>query len=145
MEPSLERYSRQMRFHGIGESGQICLRDAHVTLCGCGALGTVLANILARAGVGRANQGAGRRVAHSPGRTQSPRKPVRKASAGSRSLRATLARPLADRANSLLLMTATPHDGSASSFNGLIEMIEMLNPTAVADPDVRCDGFQRND
>jgi molybdopterin/thiamine biosynthesis adenylyltransferase len=52
MEGSLERYSRQMRFYGIGESGQRKLLDAHVTLCGCGALGTVLANVLVRAGVG---------------------------------------------------------------------------------------------
>jgi molybdopterin/thiamine biosynthesis adenylyltransferase len=51
-EPSLERYSRQMRFAGIGEAGQRRLLDSHVTLCGCGALGTVLANILVRAGVG---------------------------------------------------------------------------------------------
>src|SRR5438477_10475533 len=49
---SLERYSRQMRFPGVGEDGQRRLRDAHVTLCGCGALGTVLANALVRAGVG---------------------------------------------------------------------------------------------
>src|SRR5262245_14144830 len=51
-EPNLERYSRQMRFYGIGESGQRKLLDSHVTLCGCGALGTVLANALVRAGVG---------------------------------------------------------------------------------------------
>ena len=51
-DSSLERYSRQMRFHGIGVEGQQRLRDAHVTLCGCGALGTVLANSLVRAGVG---------------------------------------------------------------------------------------------
>jgi molybdopterin/thiamine biosynthesis adenylyltransferase len=50
--PSLERYSRQMRFYGIGEAGQRKLADAHVTLCGCGALGTVVANALVRAGVG---------------------------------------------------------------------------------------------
>src|SRR6204780_1288455 len=50
--PSLERYSRQMRFYGIGEEGQRKLLAAHVTLCGCGALGTVLANALVRAGVG---------------------------------------------------------------------------------------------
>jgi adenylyltransferase/sulfurtransferase len=50
--PSLERYSRQMRFYGIAEVGQRLLADAHVTLCGCGALGTVLANALVRAGVG---------------------------------------------------------------------------------------------
>src|SRR2546423_5867553 len=50
--PSLERYSRQMRFYGIAEAGQRRLIDAHVTLCGCGALGTVLANALVRAGVG---------------------------------------------------------------------------------------------
>jgi len=49
---SLERYSRQMRFYGIGEAGQRKLLDSHVTLCGCGALGTVLANALVRAGVG---------------------------------------------------------------------------------------------
>src|SRR5436189_5553328 len=52
MDPSLERYSRQMRFYGVGEDGQRRLRDSHVTLCGCGALGTVLANALVRAGVG---------------------------------------------------------------------------------------------
>jgi adenylyltransferase/sulfurtransferase len=49
---SLERYSRQMRFWGIGEQGQRRLLDSHVTLCGCGALGTVLANALVRGGVG---------------------------------------------------------------------------------------------
>jgi molybdopterin-synthase adenylyltransferase len=49
---SLERYSRQMRFAGIGEEGQRRLLASHVTLCGCGALGTVLANALVRAGVG---------------------------------------------------------------------------------------------
>ena len=48
----LERYSRQMRFGGIGEKGQRKLLDSRVTLCGCGALGTVLANALVRAGVG---------------------------------------------------------------------------------------------
>ncbi len=52
MDPSLERYSRQMRFPGMGEDGQRRLLDSHVTLCGCGALGTVLANALVRAGVG---------------------------------------------------------------------------------------------
>src|SRR3989440_3533871 len=49
---SLERYSRQMRFYGIGEAGQRKLLASHVTLCGCGALGTVLANALVRGGVG---------------------------------------------------------------------------------------------
>ena len=52
MEQSLDRYSRQMRFYGVGEDGQRRLADSHVTLCGCGALGTVLANALVRAGVG---------------------------------------------------------------------------------------------
>src|SRR3954470_10475618 len=52
MDSSLERYSRQMRFGGIGEAGQRKLLNSHVTLCGCGALGTVLANVLVRAGVG---------------------------------------------------------------------------------------------
>src|SRR5437870_945396 len=48
MDGSLERYSRQMRFYGVGEVGQKKLQAARVALCGCGALGTVLA----RAGVG---------------------------------------------------------------------------------------------
>src|SRR5437667_5645825 len=51
-EINLDRYSRQMRFGGIGEAGQRKLVESHVTLCGCGALGTVLANALVRAGVG---------------------------------------------------------------------------------------------
>src|SRR6266851_4695528 len=52
MDSSLDRYSRQIRFYGLGEEGQRRLLDSHVTLCGCGALGTVLANALVRAGVG---------------------------------------------------------------------------------------------
>ncbi len=52
MDPQLERYSRQMRFGGILEKGQRKLLESKVTLCGCGALGTVLANHLVRAGVG---------------------------------------------------------------------------------------------
>ena len=51
-DPALERYSRQMRFGGIGEKGQRKLLAGRVTLCGCGALGTVIANALVRAGVG---------------------------------------------------------------------------------------------
>src|SRR4051812_19119947 len=51
-DTSLERYSRQMRFPGIGKIGQQKLLASRVTLCGCGALGTVLANVLVRAGVG---------------------------------------------------------------------------------------------
>lgn len=52
MSDPLERYSRQMRFGGLGEEGQRRICDSRVTICGCGALGTVLANHLARAGVG---------------------------------------------------------------------------------------------
>src|SRR5256714_4057358 len=47
-----ERYSRQVRFPGIGPDGQRKLLASKVTLVGCGALGTVLANALVRAGVG---------------------------------------------------------------------------------------------
>ncbi len=47
-----DRYSRQVMFPGIGVEGQRRLMQSHVTLCGCGALGTVLASSLARAGVG---------------------------------------------------------------------------------------------
>ena len=51
-EDELERYSRQTRFAGIGRAGQERLRGARVLLCGCGALGSLLADTLVRAGVG---------------------------------------------------------------------------------------------
>lgn len=48
----LDRYSRQVRFPALKVEGQRRLMASRVTICGCGALGTVLANHLARAGVG---------------------------------------------------------------------------------------------
>jgi molybdopterin-synthase adenylyltransferase len=48
-----EKYSRQILFAGIGEAGQEKLLGASAVLVGCGALGTVAANLLVRAGVGR--------------------------------------------------------------------------------------------
>lgn len=50
--PQLDRYVRQMRYPPLGETGQRKLANSRVLLCGCGALGSVLANTLARAGVG---------------------------------------------------------------------------------------------
>jgi adenylyltransferase/sulfurtransferase len=46
------RYSRQIRFAPLGEAGQSRIRDSRVAVAGCGALGTVEAELLARAGVG---------------------------------------------------------------------------------------------
>lgn len=48
----MTRYSRQELFTGIGPQGQQAIRAAHVLLLGCGALGTVLADTMTRAGVG---------------------------------------------------------------------------------------------
>jgi len=48
-----EKYSRQILFAGIGAEGQEKLLRASAVLAGCGALGTVVANLLVRAGVGR--------------------------------------------------------------------------------------------
>ncbi len=48
-----EKYSRQILFAGIGEAGQARLLGASAVLVGCGALGTVVANLLVRAGLGR--------------------------------------------------------------------------------------------
>jgi molybdopterin-synthase adenylyltransferase len=48
-----ERYSRQILFAEIGEQGQQRLGNSSVVIVGCGALGTALANLLVRAGVGR--------------------------------------------------------------------------------------------
>jgi molybdopterin/thiamine biosynthesis adenylyltransferase len=48
-----ERYSRQILFSGIGEAGQERILASSAVLVGCGALGTVAANLLVRAGLGR--------------------------------------------------------------------------------------------
>ncbi len=48
----LARYVRQMRFAPFGEEGQRQLTQSRVLVCGCGALGSVLAGTLVRAGVG---------------------------------------------------------------------------------------------
>ncbi len=47
-----ERYARQALFAPIGEEGQDRIGRSRVALIGCGALGTVIASTLARAGVG---------------------------------------------------------------------------------------------
>jgi len=52
MDPTLARYHRQMLLPGFGEDGQQRLRRATAALLGCGALGSVAADLLARAGVG---------------------------------------------------------------------------------------------
>jgi molybdopterin-synthase adenylyltransferase len=48
----VSRYHRQMLFPAIGEKGQARLAEARVVVVGCGALGTAVAEVLARAGVG---------------------------------------------------------------------------------------------
>src|ERR1700730_427578 len=48
-----EKYSRQILFSGIGEQGQERILSSAAVLVGCGAIGTVSANLLVRAGVGR--------------------------------------------------------------------------------------------
>lgn len=48
------------------------------------------------------------------------------------SRRARLARLLATRSDTLMLLSATPHDGSARSFASLMSL---LDPTAISDPD----------
>lgn len=50
---NLDRYSRQLLFSGIGQSGQARLGESSVVIIGCGALGAMQAEMLARAGVGR--------------------------------------------------------------------------------------------
>lgn len=46
------RYQRQIAFKGIGAAGQASLGRARATIIGVGALGTAIANSLARAGFG---------------------------------------------------------------------------------------------
>jgi superfamily II DNA or RNA helicase len=51
---------------------------------------------------------------------------------GSSSQRAKLAQLLARRSDTLIMLSATPHDGKARSFASLMNM---LDPTAISDPD----------
>ena len=48
-----ERYSRQVLFSPIGEAGQEKLSAASVAVAGCGATGSFICGLLARAGIGR--------------------------------------------------------------------------------------------
>ncbi|WP_460208434.1 SNF2-related protein [Thiopseudomonas denitrificans] len=57
---------------------------------------------------------------------------------GSRSQRARLAKLLATRSDTLVMLTATPHDGKPESFASLVNM---LDPTAIANPS----DYQSND
>lgn len=52
MKHDLARYHRQMLLPGFGEDGQRRLLGSKVLVLGCGALGSVAADMLARAGVG---------------------------------------------------------------------------------------------
>jgi molybdopterin/thiamine biosynthesis adenylyltransferase len=49
----IDRYSRQIRFPPLGEEGQRRLASSRAMVCGCGALGSAIANTLVRAGVGK--------------------------------------------------------------------------------------------
>jgi molybdopterin/thiamine biosynthesis adenylyltransferase len=53
MGRDLTRYHRQMLLPGIGEEGQLLLLESTAFVLGCGALGSLVADLLARAGVGR--------------------------------------------------------------------------------------------
>jgi adenylyltransferase/sulfurtransferase len=57
MEPDrsspLSRYTRQARFAPLGDAGQAAVERARVAIVGCGALGSVAADMLVRAGVAR--------------------------------------------------------------------------------------------
>lgn len=48
----MERYAKQILFNDIGREGQEKLKNSKVVIIGCGALGTVISNNLARSGVG---------------------------------------------------------------------------------------------
>jgi len=53
MPPELDRYVRQTVYGPLGPEGQRRLAAGAVLICGCGALGSTLGNLLVRAGVGR--------------------------------------------------------------------------------------------
>lgn len=51
-DPRFDRYARQSLYPPIGSEGQERLLASRALVCGCGALGSVIASTLARAGVG---------------------------------------------------------------------------------------------
>jgi adenylyltransferase/sulfurtransferase len=51
-ERDTSRYDRQSRFAPLGAEGQQRLETSRALVCGCGALGSVIAETLVRAGVG---------------------------------------------------------------------------------------------
>jgi molybdopterin-synthase adenylyltransferase len=51
-EVSLDRYRRQIRYVPLGDPGQRRLLTSRALVCGCGALGSVIAETLVRAGIG---------------------------------------------------------------------------------------------
>lgn len=52
-----DRHSRHRLFAPIGDAGQAALETARIVVVGCGALGSRIAELLARAGVGRRENG----------------------------------------------------------------------------------------
>ncbi|MCZ6834798.1 MAG: ThiF family adenylyltransferase [Planctomycetota bacterium] len=52
LSEKLARYHRQILLPGIGDAGQMRLMQSNALLVGCGALGTVIAETLVRAGIG---------------------------------------------------------------------------------------------
>jgi molybdopterin-synthase adenylyltransferase len=52
VDDAQERYSRQILFRGIGAEGQRKLSAGRIAIVGCGATGSAIAGLLARAGVG---------------------------------------------------------------------------------------------
>ena len=53
MDSPLDRYVRQTQFAPLGNDGQRRLLESRALVVGCGALGSVIAEVLTRAGVGR--------------------------------------------------------------------------------------------
>ncbi|MEN8154455.1 MAG: ThiF family adenylyltransferase [Acidobacteriota bacterium] len=49
----ISRYDKHIKLKGFGEEGQNALSGKSVVIIGCGALGTNISNLLARAGVGK--------------------------------------------------------------------------------------------
>lgn len=52
LSQSAKRYSRAVNFSPLGLAGQLRIEQARILICGCGALGSVVAERLVRSGVG---------------------------------------------------------------------------------------------
>ena len=117
------RYARQLVLKEIGREGQDCLGRAHIAIIGIGALGSVSANLLARAGVGHLTlidrdyleiNNLQRQVLYD------------EADVADNLPKAVSAKYKLEKINSEILIEAEPSDVNAQTIGGLLNEVDLI-------------------